>query len=143
MRAGLAQAIPFNTYLGLETVEVGPGRGVARLPEDERLVNHVGSQHAGGLFTVAEWASGLALLGSFAERLGDVTPLAESAEIAYRKIAKGPITATAAFGADREQALAELDREGRVRFPVSVDLTNEAGETVAEVTVRWYVRKNS
>jgi hypothetical protein len=48
-----------------------------------------------------------------------------------------------AFGADRDASLAELERDGRVRFPVTVDLTNEAGETVAEVTVRWYVRKNS
>jgi acyl-coenzyme A thioesterase PaaI-like protein len=88
MRAGLAHAIPYNTHLGLETVELSPERGVARLPQDDRLVNHVGSQHAGGL-------------------------------------------------------LAELEREGRVRFPVQVDLTNEAGDTVAEVTVRWYVRKNS
>jgi acyl-coenzyme A thioesterase PaaI-like protein len=143
MRAGLATAIPFNTHLGLETVEVGPERGVARLPADERLVNHVGSQHAGALFSVAEWASGLAFLGAFADQLGEVTPLAESGEIAYRKIASGPITATAVFGADRDGALAELEREGRVRFPVEVDLTNEAGDSVAEVTVRWYVRKSS
>ena len=143
MRAGLAHAIPYNTHLGLETVELSPERGVARLPEDDRLVNHVGSQHAGGLFSVAEWASGRALLGTFAEQLGDVTPLAESAEISYTKLAKGPITATAVFGADRDASLAELEREGRVRFPVQVDLTNEAGDTVAEVTVRWYVRKNS
>jgi acyl-coenzyme A thioesterase PaaI-like protein len=143
MRAGMARLIPFNTHLGLETVELGPTRGVARLPEDDRLVNHVGSQHAGGLFSVAEWASGLALLGTFAEQLAEVTPLAESAEISYGKIARGPITATGRFGADRDDALAELEREGRVRFPVKVDLTNEAGESVAEVTVRWYVRKNS
>ncbi len=143
MRAGLAHAIPYNTHLGLETVELSRERGVARLPQDDRLINHVGSQHAGGLFSAAEWASGLALLGTFAEQLGSVTPLAESAEISYAKLANGPITATAVFGADRDAALAELEREGRVRFPVQVDLTNDAGDTVAEVTVRWYVRKNS
>jgi acyl-coenzyme A thioesterase PaaI-like protein len=53
IRAGLAQAIPFNSHLGLEVVEVGPGTGVVRLPDDDRLRNHVGTQHAGGVFAEA------------------------------------------------------------------------------------------
>ena len=48
VRAGLEQAIPFNGHLGLEVVEVGDGSCTVRLPDDERLRNHVGSQHAGG-----------------------------------------------------------------------------------------------
>lgn len=143
MRAGLSQAVPYNTHLGLEAVELGPERAVALLRHDERLFNHVGTLHAGALFSVAELASGMALLGAFAEQLGSVTPLTESAEIAYRKVARSPVTATATFGGDREACLAELEREGRVRFPVKVDLTDDSDETVAEVTVRWYVRKNS
>ena len=47
IRAGMAQAIPFNTHVGLEVVELGPGRGVIRLPDRAELRNHVGSQHAG------------------------------------------------------------------------------------------------
>src|SRR5215210_2386395 len=90
---GLQSAIPFNGHLGLEVVEVGDGFGVVRLPEDPRLLNHVGSQHAGGLFSVAEAASGGAFVGAFAEHMGGITPLAKSAEIAYLKLAKGPITA--------------------------------------------------
>ena len=46
--AGLQQAVPFNAHLGLEVLEVGPGLGVVRLPEAPGLLNHVGSQHAGG-----------------------------------------------------------------------------------------------
>lgn len=48
IRAGLAKAVPLNTYLGLEIVEVAADRGVVRLPDDPRLQNHVASQHAGG-----------------------------------------------------------------------------------------------
>ena len=40
--------------------------------------------------------------------MGEITPLAESAEIDYRALAKGPITATASFAGDREALLAEL-----------------------------------
>ena len=55
--AGLNQAIPFNRHLGLVVQEVAPGRGVVTLPDDAALHNHVGSQHAGALFSAGEAAS--------------------------------------------------------------------------------------
>jgi acyl-coenzyme A thioesterase PaaI-like protein len=143
VRSGLEQAIPFNRHLGLEVLEVGDGRGVVRLPEGDDLLNHVGSQHAGGLFTVGEAASGGAFVGAFAERMGSITPLAKSARIDYLKLAKGPITATATLGGDRSDLLARLDADGRLEFPVEVELTDESGTTVAHMTVDWHVRKNS
>jgi acyl-coenzyme A thioesterase PaaI-like protein len=142
VRAGLEQAIPFNRHLGLEVVEVAEGRGAVQLPDDERLVNHVGSQHAGGLFSAAEAASGAAFVGAFAERLGDITPLAKAARIEYVKLARGPVTATATLGQDKAALLSTLDADGRVEFPVEVDLTNADGETVARMTVDWHVRRN-
>ena len=140
---GLQQAIPFNTHLGLEVVEVGDGFGVVRLPDDERLLNHVGSQHAGGLFSVAEAASGGAFVGAFAEHMAGITPLAKSAEIAYLKLAKGPITATAKLVGDKAELLERLESDGRVEFPVTVEMTDEQGTKVAEVTVHWHIRKNA
>jgi acyl-coenzyme A thioesterase PaaI-like protein len=143
IRGGLEAAIPFNRHVGLEVAEVAPGRGVVRLPDRDELRNHVGSQHAGALFAAGEAASGGAFVGTFAERLGDITPLAESAEIAYHKLATGPITATGTLAADTRTLLTELDDAGSIRFPVSVELTNAAGDVVAEMTVRWFVRANA
>jgi acyl-coenzyme A thioesterase PaaI-like protein len=140
--AGLNEAIPFNKHLGLQTTTVAADHGVVSLPSVEYLNNHVGSQHAGALFSAGEAASGAAFVGAFAEMLGEITPLAQSAEISYRKIARGEITATARFGADMDALRAELEREGRVRFPIGVDLTDAEGTTVAEMTVNWYVRRN-
>lgn len=140
IRAGLQSAIPFNTHLGLEILEVAPARGVVRLPDTETLRNHVGSQHAGALFSLGEAASGAAFVGAFAARLGDLVPLAERAEIAYRRIALGPITATATLATPPEKILEDLEAEDRARFEVGVDLVNGAGDTVADMTVHWYVR---
>jgi acyl-coenzyme A thioesterase PaaI-like protein len=140
--AGMNRAIPFNAFLNLETVTVAADHGVVVLPESGDLVNHVGSQHAGALFTAGEAASGAAFVGAFVEIMGEVTPLAESAEIAYRKIAKGPITATGRFAQDLDALIAELRKEGRIRFPIEVELKNQDGSVVAEMTVRWYVRLN-
>ena len=142
MKAGLGEAVPFVKTIGLEYVDLGPGTATVRLPDRPEQANHVGSQHAGTLFTVAETASGGAFVTAFAERLGEVTPLAKSARISYEKLAKGPIDATATLeGA--EKLLEELDREGRVEFAIEVELKDADGTRVAGATVDWHVRKNS
>jgi uncharacterized protein (TIGR00369 family) len=137
---GMSQAVPFVGYLGLEITEISEGEATVVMPERPELLNHVGSQHAGALFTAAETASGAAFVGAFAERMGDVTPLARSAEIAYEKIAGGPITATARLAVDAAQALATLDGEGKVEFPCEVELTDGEGQRVGVATVHWHVR---
>jgi uncharacterized protein (TIGR00369 family) len=137
---GMAMAVPFAGHLNLEFVEISAGEAKVRLPRRPELMNHVGSQHAGALFTLAETASGGAFVGAFAIRMGDVTPLARSAEIQYLKIASGPITATATLGIEAADALATLDAEGKVEFPCEVVLTDESGKEVATATVHWHVR---
>ena len=139
---GMTQAVPFAGHLGLEITERRRGRGSVVLPERAELTNHVGSQHAGALFTAAETASGAAFVGAFAERLGDVTPLARSAEISYEKIAKGPIEASAKLGVDPAEALATLDAEGKVVFPCEIELNDADGQRVATAVIQWHVRLN-
>jgi uncharacterized protein (TIGR00369 family) len=139
---GLNEAVPFVKHLGIEVVEISADEAKARLPEGTELTNHVGSQHAGALFTVAETASGAAFVGAFAERLGDVTPLARAAEISYERIARGPIEASAKLGVPAADALAALDAEGKVVFPCEIELTDASGERVATATVQWHVRLN-
>lgn len=139
---GMSQAVPFAKFLGIEVTKVAPGEAVAVLPERAELKNHVGSQHAGALFTVAETASGAAFVGAFAERMGDVTPLARSAEISYEKIANGPIEARATLGVPAEEALTTLDVDGKVIFPCQIELSDAQGQRVATATVEWHVRLN-
>jgi uncharacterized protein (TIGR00369 family) len=137
---GMSQAVPFVGYLGVEVTSINEGEATAILPERSELFNHVGSQHAGALFTVAETASGAAFVGAFAERMADVTPLARSAEISYEKIANGEITATAKLAADTAETLATLDAEGKVGFRCEVELTDKDGQRVASAAVDWHVR---
>ena len=140
---GMTMAVPFAGYLGLEITEVGPGEATVVLPRRAELNNHVGSQHAGALFTAAETASGAAFVGAFAVRMGDVTPLAKSAEIDYLKIAHGPITAVGTLGMEAAEALATLDAEGKVEFPCEVELSDKDGQLVATATIHWHVRLKS
>lgn len=139
---GMGQAVPFAGFLGLEITRIAPGEAEVTLPERSELTNHVGSQHAGALFTAAEAASGASFVGAFVERMAEVTPLARSAEISYEKIAKGPIEAKAKLAVPAEQALATLDADGKVEFPCEIELFDGEGTRVATATVHWHVRLN-
>ena len=140
---GMSQVVPFVGYLDLRIESLSAGEATVVLPDKSELRNHVGSQHAGALFTAAETASGAAFVGAFAERMADVTPLARSAEISYEKVASGEITATARLGADIAETLATLDAEGKVEFPCEVELHDKDGNRVATATVHWHVRLKS
>ncbi len=142
-REGLQKAIPFNKHVGLKVVEIDEGRGVVRLPDSKKLHNHVGSQHAAGLFAAGEAASGAAFVGAFAERMGEMTALARSAEIDYKKLAKGAILATGTLEEEPAEILSRMNAEdGKAEFPVQVEMKDGDGNVVATMTVHWHVRRN-
>ena len=138
-----AAAVPFAGFLGIGYDSVSPDEVVLRLADDQAKHNHIGTLHAGALFSLAESASGLVVMAAVAERLAGVTPLAARAEITYRKVARGDVTATARIEGGVAGVLATLDAEGRVRFPVHVDLRDESGEVAATVVVDWHLRRNA
>ncbi|MBS1890532.1 MAG: DUF4442 domain-containing protein [Actinobacteria bacterium] len=137
---GMAIAVPYISHMGIEVTEMSEGAATAVLPDRADLHNHVGSQHAGALFGVAETASGAAFVGAFAVRMGDLTPLARNAEISYVKVARGVVEAKAKLGVPAEEALAKLDQDGRIDFSVEVEMTDAEGDVVATATVDWNVR---
>ena len=141
LKAGLVAAVPFNSTIGIEYDELSRERAVLRLPERPDLHNHVGGPHAGAMFSLGEAASGGVVIANFAELLGTVTPLAKSAEIAYRKVAMGDVTATATLQRNRDDVLADLEANGKAEFDVSITIA-DATQTTAEMTVRWHLRAN-
>ena len=143
MLEAMQAAVPLNNFIGLEYLEVASGRGVVKLPDDPKIANHIGSQLAAGMFAAGEAASGGALMGTFADLLGEMVPLAERAEIAYRKVARGPILASATLEVDKDEVVAQLRAEGRARFPIIVSLTDELDVEVATMTVHWYLKRTT
>ena len=143
IRETMPQLVPFVKTLGLEYLELGEGRAVLRLSDDPAFHNHVGGPHAGAIFTLAESASGAVVIGSFEDLLGQVTPLAASAEISYTKLQKGPVAAEATLGRPAADVRAELAETGRtVQFPVAVQMRDEAGNDTSHMTISWALRPN-
>ncbi|MBB5125498.1 acyl-coenzyme A thioesterase PaaI-like protein [Streptomyces albaduncus] len=139
----LAATVPMARTLHLEFLETTPERAVVALPDQGEYHNHVGGPHAGAMFTLGESASGAIVLAAFGDQLARAVPLAVRAEIAYKKLAMGPVTATATLGRPATEVVAELDEGRRPEFPVSVAIRREDGAVTGEMTVVWTLRPNS
>lgn len=140
--AQLRTAVPFAAHVGVELQRMGDGEGTALLPAHAHGLNHVGTQHAGALFTLGEAASGIAMAGAFAPVLLSVRPVAAGARTAYLAPARGPITARAQVDGAPEALREALSANGKVTFRVDVTLTDEAGVDVATMQVDWHVSRN-
>jgi uncharacterized protein (TIGR00369 family) len=136
----MAATVPMVRTLDLEFTETGAERAVVVLPDQSAFHNHVGGPHAGAMFTLAESASGAVVLAAFGDQLQRAVPLAVRAEIGYRKLAMGPVTATAELGRPAADVLAELDAGERPEFPVQVTITREDGAVTGEMTIIWTLR---
>lgn len=138
----LAATVPMVRTLNLEYLETTPERAVLVLPDQGEYHNHVGGPHAGAMFTLGESASGAVVLAAFGDQLSRAVPLAVRADIAYRKLALGPVKATATLGRPADEVVAELDAGRRPEFPVAVEIQREDGAVTGEMTVVWTLRPN-
>ncbi|MBC9718743.1 DUF4442 domain-containing protein [Streptomyces sp. TRM66268-LWL] len=139
----LAATVPMARTLNLEFGETSPERAVVSLPDQGDFHNHVGGPHAGAMFTLGESASGAIVLAAFGDQLSRAVPLAVRADIAYKKLAMGPVKATATLGRPVAEVVAELDEGKRPEFPVGIEITREDGAVTGEMTVVWTLRPNS
>lgn len=136
----LAATVPMVRTLDLEFLETGAERAVLRLPDQADYHNHLGGPHAGAMFTLAESASGAIVMAAFGDQLDRAVPLAVRAEIGYRKLAMGEVTATATLGRPAAEVVAELDEGKRPEFPVTIEITRADGAVTGEMTVIWTLR---
>ncbi len=126
--------LPFMRKVGVQEDE----GTVLSLPDDATLHNHIGTVHAGALYSLGEGASGVAVAQVMGE-LGGV-PVARSATIDYKKPASGRVTAKGTLVESVADIRKRLEADGRVSFDVAVTLT-ASGVDVAVMKVTWYVRR--
>ncbi|MCQ9179146.1 DUF4442 domain-containing protein [Streptomyces sp. IBSBF 2953] len=138
----LAATVPMARTLNLQFIEAGPEKAVVALPDQGEFHNHVGGPHAGAMFTLGESASGAIVLAAFGDQLSRAVPLAVGAEIAYRKLAMGVVTATATLGRPAAEVVAQLDAGERPEFPVAIEIRRADGAVTGEMTVTWTLRPN-
>lgn len=141
VKAGMGDAVPFARHVGVMLTDVGDGTASATLAAHDALNNHIGTVHAGALFTLAETASGAAMAGAFAPLLAEVRPVVSSANIDYVKPARAPLHATARLVVAGAELRRRLSTERTVTFDATVSIGDDASREVARFTATWVVRR--
>ena len=142
VQTGMPKLVPMVGTLNLEFLQLSEAEAVLRLPDQSAYHNHIGGPHAGAMFTLGESASGALVLGNFADHLAEVTPLAVEANIAYQKVAKGTVVATAVMDRTAPDILAELNSGTRPEFRVDITIATEDGTVTGRMYVVWTLKPN-
>ena len=128
--------IPFVKHLGI-------------LQQDDRLClhpdtvlqNHIGTLHAGAIYTLAESASGLCLQQTFPKLADKTFGMLRESSVKYKHPAHGTIYAQALLAEDEKQRfLSRLQRKGRATLTIEVTLYNEPQKVVMTGSFVWYVQ---
>ncbi len=139
IKAQLGTIVPFQNHVGITLIEVGDGRASAELVQRDAVSNHINSVHAGAMFTLGEAASGAAMAGALAPVILSMRPVAATAGLVFKRIAKGTLTAHAKTSSPGAALMQTIADEGKVAFDVAVDIQDASGETVVEMTINWHV----
>jgi acyl-coenzyme A thioesterase PaaI-like protein len=137
VKKGMPTLVPMVGTLSIEFLELNETTAVVRLPDQQPYHNHIG----GAMFTLGESASGALVLGNFADHLDKVVPLAVEANIAYKKVAMGPVLATATMTRTVAEVLAELDSGTRPEFRVDIEISTEDGTVTGTMYVVWTLKR--
>ena len=132
------QEVPFNRYLGIQpSAEEGY---ILELANSDKISNHLGTMHAGALFSLAEAASGAFLLQQFHNTTLEILPVVRKADIKYSRPVESIVYATADFTEQSVDAVYTALKERRKAVvEVKVVLYNEAHERTAASTVHWFL----
>jgi len=132
--------IPFVKHLGILQQD-----NRLWLHRDPALENHIGTLHAGAIYTLAETTSGMALTRDFPKLAGNVTALLRSSEIRYKYPAKTTLYTTAQIDkTEAETFLHRLKKRGRASLNVHVRVKDEENDTVVmEGVFGWFIQKRA
>ena len=139
LRTMLTQMVPFIRTVGISIDAIGRGTASATLPARPEINNHLGTAHAGAVYTLGESASGGAVLSIFGDLLPGLFVALKSSQVKHSKAVAGDVLATASIAEDTDALRKTYEETGKVDFDVHVALTVN-DEPTAEVTYTWAVR---
>jgi acyl-coenzyme A thioesterase PaaI-like protein len=130
---------PFNRHLKARLMEWNDEKAVIQLRRIRRVRNHVGSIHAGALFTLGETCAGLVIIRNFPFK--KFRPLMSDVKVTYSKQARGDVTGEAIIPAADIERMHETIRQGEVpSLEVTTNIFNDQREMIAVVTTTWQVK---
>ena len=138
----LHQLVPLIKIMNISVTKFEPENVELRLDENKDNYNHFGKFYAGALFTLGEVTGGVAMFSRDALRAHKI--VARAASIKYLKPVGKIAVATAALSdEDAEIVLKEIEETGRASKTLNIRINNTDGDTVVEMEVGYYLKKNT
>ncbi|MEC3955929.1 YiiD C-terminal domain-containing protein [Nocardia sp. CDC153] len=135
LRAVSQALVPFGGHVGTLVTEIGPERAVVEIPAVEQVRNHMGTVHAGALFTAADIAGAAAFVGAAAEKLYTVERLVlRGGTASYRKPAVGRIRAIATVDGPELAVILAAAESARFELSGKASLLDDSDVVVAKFT---------
>lgn len=130
---------PFNRHLKARMLEWTDERAVVEVRRIRRVRNHVGSIHAGALFTLGETCAGLVIIRNFPFK--HFRPLMSDVKVSYTKQARGDVVGEAIIPPADIARMHQTIMQGEVpTIDVTTNIFNDQKEIVAVVTTAWQVK---
>ena len=130
---------PFNSHLGAKLLTWSKNESKIEIKCHRAIKNHVGSIHAGALFTLGETCAGIIIIRNFSFK--KFRPLMSDVEVKYSKQARGKVQGIAVLSLEALKKAQKEIREKKIPFiPMKTIITDEPGNVIAEVKTIWQVK---
>jgi acyl-coenzyme A thioesterase PaaI-like protein len=110
-----------------------------KLEKNQNIENHLGSIHAGAIFTFAENASGEYLRELFPDLADKIIPLLRESSIKYKKQAKSTLRSEVSV-LDIEKFKAIFWKKSRASVVANVKVFDNEDDLVCEGSFKWYIQ---
>ncbi len=131
--------IPFNKFFGLKMTDQG-SEYIFIMEEKNEYLNHLGTFHAGCLYSFAEITSGQFLLDEFKEFASQVVPVVRKVEVKYNKPGNGKLFSKAElFDTKTEIVTQDLQCRKRAIVKIKVDVYNETKVKLMTSVFEWFI----
>lgn len=139
LNVALRRIIPFNAPHRFRIIQIAIGAVTIKIPYRRRNFNHIKGLHACALATVAEYATGIALLSRLGE---DYRIIMRSMQVDYQF--QGKMDATASFSvseSDFQQLIVTpLKSADSIDFVAKPIVKDAAGNVLCTPAITWQIK---
>jgi acyl-coenzyme A thioesterase PaaI-like protein len=135
--------LAINKALGIQ-ISLAGNDYILEMQESPLLLNHVGTVHASAQFAFAEAASGEFLLRQLGDLQNQTFAVLRTAEVKFRKPARGTLRASARFVQGAAESLStELLSRGRALVSMTLEVADADGTITMTGKYDWFLQRQT